>query len=85
MLMLIGIPIAALVGFALLLAWHPRRGRELVGELRPWRDHEAMAEVDAHDTDDMLDGISEHRQRTGRRDVGEELADDLIRGTWHAD
>ena len=41
-----------------------------------------MADVEAHDIDDMLDAINERRQRTGRRDVGEELADEAMRGTW---
>jgi hypothetical protein len=82
LLVLIGGPIAVLALFALGLAWHPRRGRELVGELRHGRDYDAMLDVESHDTDDMLDGINEHRRRTGRRDVGEELSDELMRGTW---
>jgi hypothetical protein len=45
-------------------------------------DHEAMADIESHDVDDMLDAIAERRARTGRRDVGEELADELLRGTW---
>jgi hypothetical protein len=85
MLVLIGGPIVLLALFALALAWHPRRGREVVGELRRWKDYGAMAEVEAHDTDEMLDGIEEHRRHTGRREVGEELADDLMRGTWEKD
>jgi hypothetical protein len=82
LLVIVGIPIAILVVFAILLAWHPKRGRELVGELRPWKDHEAMSEIEGRDTDQMLDSINDHRSRTGRRDVGEELADELTRGTW---
>ncbi len=58
------------------------RDSELVGELRPWKDHEAQAEIEAHDTDQMLDSINDHRRRRGGRDIGEELADEAIRGTW---
>ena len=35
-----------------------------------------------HDIDDMIDAINEHRRRAGRRDIGEELADELLRSTW---
>ena len=45
-------------------------------------DYEAMADVESHDVEDMLDAIAERRRRTGRREVGEELADELLRGTW---
>jgi hypothetical protein len=82
LLVLFGGLVAFFVVFSFLLGWHPRRGRQLVGELRRWRDYKAMAEIEAHDIDDMLDSISEHRRRAGRRDVGEELADELTRGTW---
>jgi hypothetical protein len=60
----------------------PKRGRELVGELRPWKDHEAMSNVDAHATDEMLDSINDHRRSRGGRDIGDELADEAMRGTW---
>jgi hypothetical protein len=46
------------------------------------RRAEAEAEVEDRDVDEMLDGIAERRRRTGRRDVGEEMADELRRGTW---
>lgn len=83
LLVLIGVPVAFLVLFAVLLGlWHPIRGRALVGELRRSRDYETMAEIETHDIDDMLDGISERRRRTGRREIGEELADELMRDTW---
>jgi hypothetical protein len=75
-------PIVILLLFAMLLSQHPKRGRELVGELRPWRDHGAMAEIESHDTDDMLDSIDEHRRRRGGRDTGEELADEAMRASW---
>ena len=45
-------------------------------------DYEAMADVESHDVEDMLDAIAERRARTGRRAVGEELGDELLRGTW---
>jgi hypothetical protein len=43
---------------------------------------EAAAEVEEHDVDDMLSAIEEYRRRRGARGIGEELADDLERGTW---
>jgi hypothetical protein len=43
---------------------------------------EAAAEAEEHDIDDMLSAIEEHRRRRGARGLGEELADDLERGTW---
>jgi hypothetical protein len=46
------------------------------GSLRP------RSRSERHDVDDMLDAINEHRQRAGRRDIGEELADELLRSTW---
>jgi hypothetical protein len=42
---------------------------------------QAEAEVEEHDIDDMLAAISVYRRRAGRRDVGEELADEFMRGT----
>lgn len=42
----------------------------------------AAAEMEEHDIDDMIDAIGEHRRRRGRRGIGEELADELLRGTW---
>jgi hypothetical protein len=49
---------------------------------RSLRDYGTEAEIEEHDIDDMLDAINERRRRTGRRDVGEELADEAMRGTW---
>ena len=43
---------------------------------------QAAADVEEHDVDDMLDAIDRYRRRAGRRDIGEELADELLRGTW---
>ena len=51
----------------------------------PGPDYAAMSEIESHDIDDMLDGINERRRRAGRRDVGEELADEFRRGTWDGD
>ena len=55
----------------------PRKDRE-----SERRRAEAAAEVEDHDIEDMLDAISAYRRRAGRRDLGEELADELMRGTW---
>jgi hypothetical protein len=83
LLVLVGGPFALLLLFALFLGWRsPKRGRELVGELRPGKDYERMAEIDAHDTDEMLDSIDDRRRRRGGRDIGEELSDEAMRGTW---
>jgi hypothetical protein len=82
-LVLVGGMIAVFVVCSLLLGRHPRR--ELVDERRHTPDYAAMSEIEAHDVDDMLDGINERRRRAGRRDVGEELADELLRGTWDGD
>ncbi len=82
MLVIVGGPVVVILLLAVALGiWSPKRGRELVGELRPWKDHEAQAEIEAHDTDQMLDSINDHRRRRGGRDIGEELADEAIRGT----
>ena len=43
---------------------------------------EVAADTEEHDIDDMLNAIEEHRRRRGARGIGEELADDLERGTW---
>jgi hypothetical protein len=40
------------------------------------------AEVEGHDIDDMLEASSAYRGRAGCRDLGEELADELNRGSW---
>jgi hypothetical protein len=46
-------------------------------------DYEAMAEIEERDIQQMLDGINERRRRTGRREIGEELLDEVRRGTWN--
>ena len=83
--LVLALPASALLAFVVLhrrreqTAWRPRRGRdnELV-----CAQLEAEADMETHDIDDMLDAIGGYRRRQGRRDVGEELADDLTRGTW---
>ena len=67
-----------------LLRWWRRGGRR---DRRPdvaleGTRAEAAAEAEEHDIDDMLDAIEERRRRRGARGRGEELADELERGTW---
>jgi hypothetical protein len=57
----------------------------MTGSVPPRKDRDIdrrRAEAEDHDIDDMLEAISACRRRAGRRDVGEELADELMRGTW---
>jgi hypothetical protein len=42
----------------------------------------AEAEVEDHDIDAMLDALNALRRRRGGREIGEELSDELLRGTW---
>lgn len=77
--------LVALCILAMLAAWHPRRGRRPVTEPRRGPDYEAMADVESRDIDDMLDAVISRRRRMKRRDVGEELADELMRATWERD
>jgi len=72
----------ALVLVAVVLATRGEGGRRPAGTRRQSPDYAVMADIEATDTDQMLDAISERRHRTGRRDVGEELADEWLRGTW---
>jgi hypothetical protein len=78
--------VAAVALFALLLIPvgiaagahpNPRRRRRRHGP-----DYGAMAEIEEHDIEQMLDGINDRRRRTGRRPIGDELADELLRSTW---
>jgi hypothetical protein len=87
----VAIVIAALAGLAILaLAIRLRAsGREGTEGTRVHADAEphrvraaAEAEMEEHDIDDMLDAINERRRRRGRRDIGEELSDELLRGSW---
>jgi hypothetical protein len=45
-------------------------------------DHGAMAEIEEHDIDQMLDGIAERRRRNGKRSIADELSDEALRSTW---
>jgi len=80
-----GATIAILVGCSVLLGGRPRREREPAAHLRHGPDYEAMSEIESHDVEDMLDGINEYRRRTGRRALGDELADDFLRSTWDSE
>jgi len=84
-LVIFGGMIAVFVLCTILLGWSPGRGRQRAGELRHAPDYAAMSEIESHDVDDMLDSLNEYRRRAGRREVGEELADESLRGTWDAD
>ena len=75
----LGAVVALFVVLAVALSWGGGGGP---GEHGRGPDYQAMAEIEARDTDDMLDGIAERRRRRGGRGVGEELADELTRGTW---
>ena len=68
-----------------LLGLHRSRGA--TGDRHPDSDlhrrrAEAAAETEEHDIDDMIDAIAERQRRSGRRDIGEELSDELMRGRW---
>ena len=76
-LVILGGMIAIFVLCSLLLGRQPGSGHQPVGP-----DYAAMAETESHDVDDMLDAIHDYRRRTGRRDVGEEMADELLRDAW---
>jgi hypothetical protein len=79
LLILVGM-VAVLAACSLLVGRQPRRGQP-----RRTPDYAAMSEIESHDVDDMLDAIAEYRRRTGRRAVGEELADEFLRGGWDSD
>ena len=73
-MVLLAVPVVLVV---LVIALHQPPSRRRHG-----LDYEAIADVESHDVEDMLDAIAERRARTGRRPVGEELGDELLRGTW---
>jgi hypothetical protein len=59
------------------------RSRKRRADIEPHRLRSAAeAEMEEHDIDDMLNAINRRRRQLGRRDIGEELADELLRGTW---
>jgi hypothetical protein len=76
--MTVAVLVACAVVVAMLVASLPASPRRR----RDGLDYEAMAEVESHDVEDMLAAIAERRRRTGRRDIGEELSDELLRGSW---
>lgn len=78
-LVLFGGMIAVFVVCSFLLGRHPGRG------VRHTPDYAAMSEIESHDVEDMVDSINEYRRRAGRRAVGEEIADEFLRGTWDDD
>jgi hypothetical protein len=82
MLVIFGGAIAVLVVWSLLFGRSPGRERRVAGGSRGGLDYGAMSEVESHDVDDMLEAINAYRRRAGRREVGEELADEVVRGTW---
>jgi len=42
-------------------------------------DRGAEVEIEPGEVEDMLDAIVKHRRRAGRRDIGERLAEELLR------
>ncbi len=52
---------------------HPRPRR------RHGRDYGAMAEIEENDIGQMIEGINERRRRSGRPEIGDELAEELRR------
>ena len=57
--------------------FHPRSGRAIVGG--SLRDHEAEAEIEEHDIDEMIEARNERRRRLGKPDIGDELAREALR------
>jgi predicted transcriptional regulator len=41
-----------------------------------------MAEIEENDIEQMLDGLAERRLRNGKRSIGDELSDEVLRSTW---
>jgi hypothetical protein len=41
-------------------------------------DRHAEVEIEPGEVEDMLDAIVKHRRRAGRRDIGEQLAEELL-------
>jgi hypothetical protein len=77
-LVIVGAMLAVFVVVSLLVK-EPRRLRGTT------LDYGAMSEIESHDVEDMLEGINERRRRAGKRELGEELADELLRGAWDKD
>jgi len=83
--MIFGGAFAVLVVWPLLFGRPSGRERRVASESRGGLDYAAMSEVESHDVDDMLEAINAYRRRAGRREVGEELADEAVRGTWEGE
>ena len=66
---------AVLVPVLLARSAHPTAQRR-----PPGVDYGAMAEIEEHDIEQMLEGIADRRRRNGKRSLGDELADELLRG-----
>jgi hypothetical protein len=80
-IVLVGLVVAS--GAVLVIAMGLRGRQRSTGDSDLHRGRAAAeAEMEEHDIDDMLDAIAERRRRPGRRDIGEELADELMRGRW---
>jgi hypothetical protein len=84
-LALIGLAIA-IVFAALLVISRQRPGTDLSTRQRRHRDsdaHASRAEAEAameeHDVDDMFDAILERRRARGRRELGDAMAEELLR------
>jgi hypothetical protein len=61
---------------------HPRPPRRRRRDGQAGIDHGAMAEIEEHDIEQMIEGLNERRRRNGRQEIGDELADELMRSTW---
>ena len=75
--------VAALLLFAAMLVpvmlasgSHPRPKRRRGGHAR---DYGAMAEIEENDIGQMIEGLNERRRRRGRPEIGDELAEQLLR------
>jgi hypothetical protein len=54
---------------------HPRPARRP----RHGIDHGATAEIEENDIGQMIEGINERRRRNGRAEIGDQLAEELLR------
>ena len=61
---------------------HETRLRPRGGRRRSGPDYGAMAEVEERDIEQMLEGLNDRRRRNGKREIGEELSDELMRSSW---
>jgi len=76
----------AIVLVALLVISHHRLGSAFRARLRRHRDSdaharraEAEAAMEEHDIDDMFDAILERRRARGRRELGDVMAEEVLR------